>query len=621
MNEWTEIRRKVLVDGASKRSVCREYGLGWWTLYKILTHPEPPGYRVSAERSRPKLGEFLGVIDEILEADKTAPVKQRHTARRIFERLRDEYGYSGGITQVREAVAQAKAYSKEVFVPLSHPPGHAQFDFGEATVEIAGERRKAALAVMTLPYSDAYFLSAYPRECTETFHAGHQAAFSFYGTVPLRTSYDNTSIAVKKIVGAERDLTREFLRLQSHFLFDAHFCRVGRGNEKGHVETHVGYSRRNLLVPVPSFSSFTELNEYLAAACYADLFRRVRGKAEEKAVRLEEDRAAMLALPAEAFEVRRVEQTSANSLSLVRFDRNHSRRSTSVEHVGRTTLRVDLAAPEVQGARGEAAVLPAAVRRRADPRGPDGDDASRWRRMLRRVDAAILIDGRSRAVAALENFGSGRRHRRHEVGRLHAVETDTHARRDPRQVLRRHRVHLRIRHVEQRNRRPVDGDLSSAQRCRHHAGSVGDGRHGRRRAKVRPVDRDQLSPTYAPAGRAERRVGNPEDARRQRLRRRERRNQAAVPRQVPRARAVHRETRGSGIVRQARTVGQRRARGIQRRHEIAALRPARRIGKVRRIGSPAEPDVARGIERDGVCRIRALAAQVGRPHHAAPLRI
>ncbi|MGA3354806.1 MAG: hypothetical protein ABSD85_16735 [Acidimicrobiales bacterium] len=181
MNQWTEIRHKVLVNGVSKRSVCREYGLGWWTLYKILTHPEPPGYRVSAERSRPKLGEFLGVIDEILEADKTAPVKQRHTARRIFERLRDEYGYSGGITQLREAVTQAKAYSKEVFVPLSHPPGHAQFDFGEATVEIAGERRKAALAVMTLPYSDAYFLSAYPRECTETFHAGHQAAFSFYG--------------------------------------------------------------------------------------------------------------------------------------------------------------------------------------------------------------------------------------------------------------------------------------------------------------------------------------------------------------------------------------------------------------------------------------------------------
>src|ERR1039458_9897767 len=115
MNEWTEIRRKVLVDGASKRSVCREYGLGWWTLYKILTHPEPPGYRVSAERSRPKLGEFLGVIDEILEADKTAQRKERDAGREIVEPLRIESACSGGIPQVREAVAQARACSKEVF--------------------------------------------------------------------------------------------------------------------------------------------------------------------------------------------------------------------------------------------------------------------------------------------------------------------------------------------------------------------------------------------------------------------------------------------------------------------------------------------------------------------------
>jgi transposase len=338
MNQWTEIRRKVLVDGASKRSVCEEYGLGWRTLNKILTHSEPPGYTVSVERSRPKLGEFLPVIDEILESDKTAPAKQRHTARRIFERLRDEYGYSGGITQVKDAVARARQYSKEVFIPLSHPPGHAQFDFGHATVVIAGVEQKAALAVMTLPYSDAYFLSAYPRECTETFHAGHQAAFDFYGAVPIRTSYDNTSIAVKKIVGRGRELTCEFLRLQSHFLFAVHFCRVGRGNEKGHVETHVGYSRRNLLVPVPSFSSFSALNEYLAACCYADLFRRVRGKAEEKVVRLEDDRGAMLGLPAETFEVRRVTQASANSISLVRFDRNDYSVPTAFAHHGVTCI-------------------------------------------------------------------------------------------------------------------------------------------------------------------------------------------------------------------------------------------------------------------------------------------
>jgi len=322
MNEWTTIRRRVLVEKDSKRSVCLEFGIGWRTLEKILAHPAPPGYRRQAPWGKPKLGPFLPVIEEILEADKTAPAKQRHTAKRIFERLRDEYGYEGGITQVTETVAQARRHGKEVFVPLVHRPGHAQYDFGEATVIIAGETTKAALSVMTLPYSDVFHVSAYPRECTESFQAGHVAGFDFFGGVPVRTSYDNSRIAVKKVVGRERELTDEFLRLESHFLFDHHFCRVARGNEKGHVESLVGFGRRNFLVPVPSFGSFAELNAHLEASCIADMGRSVRGKPEGKAERLETDQAAMLPIPDDIFEIRRVVQAGANSLSLVRFDRN-----------------------------------------------------------------------------------------------------------------------------------------------------------------------------------------------------------------------------------------------------------------------------------------------------------
>ena len=103
---------------------------------------------------------------------------------------------------------------------------------------------------MTLPYSDAFFVSAYPRECTETFQAGHVAAFAFFGGVPTRRLRQH-QIAVSRIIGRERDLTREFLRLESHFLFDAPLLPGARGNEKGHVETLVGYGRRNFLVPVP----------------------------------------------------------------------------------------------------------------------------------------------------------------------------------------------------------------------------------------------------------------------------------------------------------------------------------------------------------------------------------
>ena len=125
MEMWNEVRRRVLVEGASKRSMRREYRIGSETLAKILVNPEPAGYRMVGPRPRPKVGEFVGVIDEILETDRTAPSKQRHTSKRIFERLRDEYGYTGGITQVKEAVAAARLGSRELFVPLSHPAGEA----------------------------------------------------------------------------------------------------------------------------------------------------------------------------------------------------------------------------------------------------------------------------------------------------------------------------------------------------------------------------------------------------------------------------------------------------------------------------------------------------------------
>ena len=338
MQDWTDIRRKVLREGASKRSICREYGIAFETLQKILAHPEPPGYRQSVARLRPKLEPYLGVIEEILIADRDAPPKQHHTAKRIFERLRDEHGYDGGITQVRKVVATHRRHSREVFVPLSQPPGEAQFDFGHATVCIAGRYAKAAFAVMSLPYSDAFLVQCYPRECTETFHAAHIAAFEFFGGVPTKTAYDNTSIAVSKIIGRDRNLTREFLRLESHFLFTHRFCRVRRGNEKGHVEGTVGYSRRNFMVPVPEAASFAELNQMLLERCRADLSRTLWGNTQTKAELLQVDREAMLPIPELSFETGRVTKARSNSLSMVRFDRNAYSVPTAFAHHELTVL-------------------------------------------------------------------------------------------------------------------------------------------------------------------------------------------------------------------------------------------------------------------------------------------
>src|SRR5215213_9472522 len=123
MDNWAEIRRRVLVDGLGKRAACREFDIHWDTLTKILAHPGPPGYRRTKPRPKSKLDPFLPVIHRILEDDKKAPRKQRHTARRIFERLRDEHGYPGGKSIVKQAVLAARRQHQEVFVPLSHRPG------------------------------------------------------------------------------------------------------------------------------------------------------------------------------------------------------------------------------------------------------------------------------------------------------------------------------------------------------------------------------------------------------------------------------------------------------------------------------------------------------------------
>ena len=334
METWAEIRRRVLVDGLSKRAACRAYDLHWDTLTKILEHPEPPGYRRTAPRPRPKLDPFLGVLHQILEDDRKAPRKQRHTARRIFERLRDEHGYTGGLTIVKQAVAAWRTRSAEVFVPLAHPPGEAQVDFGTAEVLLEGQPTTVALFVMTLPYSDAIFVCAFPRECTEAFLEGHVRAFAFFGGVPRRISYDNSRIAVARITGSRsRKVTDAFFRLKSHHLFESHFCLVRRPNEKGHVETLIGFARRSFLVPVPVVhGGFEALNADLRRRCREDLARRPWGKPASKAGLLAEEQPVLLPLPGESFVAARVESRWVDSLSLVSFDANQYSVPTEFAH-------------------------------------------------------------------------------------------------------------------------------------------------------------------------------------------------------------------------------------------------------------------------------------------------
>ena len=333
MNLWTEVRRAVLADGMSRRDAAEKFKLNFRTIQKILAHVEPPRYRRTELREKPTVGRFIPVIHAILEADKQSHRKQRHTGRKIFERLRDEHGYTGGITVVRDEIRRYKQRSAEVFMPLSHPPGCAQFDFGQARAVYRGRPVKVMFCVMSLPYSDAIFCQAFPRECTETFQEGHRRAFEFFGGVPSRISYDNSKIAVAGIVGRRgRTPTAEFLRLQSHYLYGHHFCLVRCPNEKGHVENLVTYSRRNFMVPVPVFDDFEAFNQKLADDCRRDLERKLRGKSGPKSELLEDDRRAMRSLPPGPFEARRIENRKVNTLSLVRFNRNDYSVPTKYAH-------------------------------------------------------------------------------------------------------------------------------------------------------------------------------------------------------------------------------------------------------------------------------------------------
>ncbi len=334
---YRRVRQAYYRDGMSIRQTARVFNLHRQTVRKMLEYSVPPGYQRKSPPHRPKLAAYVGIIDQILKSDQTVPKKQRHTVKRIFERLRDEHGFPGHYTIVKDYVREKRLRTQEMFVPLVHPPGHAQADFGEALVDIRGIRLKAHFLVMDLPHCDAYFVKAYPGETTEAFCDAHNCAFAFFGGVPQTILYDNTKIAVAKILGnGKRKLTRIFSELQSHYLFDTRFGRVGKGNDKGKVEGLVGYIRRNHMVPIPSFESFDTLNAYLEEQCLKRLEARLKGRIETVGEMLEQERQTFLPLPQTPYDASDKQLCRVSSLSLVRYRNNDY--SVPVEYGHREVL-------------------------------------------------------------------------------------------------------------------------------------------------------------------------------------------------------------------------------------------------------------------------------------------
>jgi transposase len=320
---YARVRRACHVDGMSQREAARFFGIDPKTVAKMLRFSVPPGYRRSKPPVRPKLDPLLPVIDQILDEDKGRPRKQRHTARRIFQRLLAEHGFAGGETIVKDYVRERRLRGQEMFVPLVHSPGHGQADFGEAVAVIGGVEQRIHFLAVDLPHSDACFVRSYPAETTEAFCDGHNAAFAFFGGVPQSMLYDNTKLAVARILGdGTRQRTRVFAELQSHYLFADRFGRPGKGNDKGKVEGLVGYARRNFLVPVPQFESLAALNNHLETRCRERQNARLRGHEETIGERLARDLAAMLPLPAAPYDACEMRSARVSSLSLVRYRGN-----------------------------------------------------------------------------------------------------------------------------------------------------------------------------------------------------------------------------------------------------------------------------------------------------------
>ncbi len=307
----------------SERSAARHFGISRESVKKMLSFSVPPGYRRTAPINRPKLDGFTEIIDQWLRDDVGRPRKQRHTAKRIFERLRAEHGFAGGYTIVKDYVREHRRRSREMFVPLHHPPGHAQADFGEALVEIGGVEQKAHFFALDLPHSDACYVRAYPAATAEAWMDGHVHAFAFFGGVPQSILYDNDRCLVARILpDGSRKRARLFSGFLSHYVIHDRYGRPGKGNDKGGVEGLVGYARRNFMVPLPRFASWAAFNAWLEEQCRKRQADILRGHTETIGQRLQRDLEAMAELPPAPFDACDQTTGQVNALSLVRYKTN-----------------------------------------------------------------------------------------------------------------------------------------------------------------------------------------------------------------------------------------------------------------------------------------------------------
>lgn len=327
LDDWTSMRWLNHREGKSQRWISKEFGISRNTIAKYLQNPDPPKYTMKVEREQPLRKKWRPIVAAILEADKTAPKKQRHTARRVFDRLVSEHGYTGSVRTIQYLITEfkQKRTGKDISIPLAFEAGKdAQVDFSESVAKIAGVKQKVFGFEMRLNFSRKKFVMFFPCQNREAFLEGHVQAFKYFGGVPARISYDNTKVAVKKILsGKQREITDSFKHLKGHYTFQDNFCTPGKGNEKGGVESSIGYSRRNWMVPVPEFDSLEALNKYILEKCDHEDHRQVAGTDVTIGEAFEVEKLHLLQLPAKSFECALLQSAMVDAYSTVVIARNH----------------------------------------------------------------------------------------------------------------------------------------------------------------------------------------------------------------------------------------------------------------------------------------------------------
>lgn len=311
VEQFEAIRRDRRLENLSIRELAIRHQVHRRTVREALASAEPPERKVP-ERLSPAIEPWRNVIIEWLTADLDVPRKQRHTARRVWQRLVDEHNATVSESRVRVVVAAIRKQLRDdvskVPIVQEHQPGkEAEVDFGDIHAVVNGEQLRLYMFAMRLSASGRSFHHIYATCAQEAFLDGHVRAFERFGGVPERIRYDNLTSAVTRVLmGRHRDESERFVLLRSHYEFDSFFCIPGveGAHEKGGVEGDIGRFRRNHLVPLPDVASIAELNNVVAAADDKDDLRHVDSRVATVIEDFAIESGALLTLPVEPFDAR-----------------------------------------------------------------------------------------------------------------------------------------------------------------------------------------------------------------------------------------------------------------------------------------------------------------------------